>query len=177
MARRFAGLLTLALIAGAPEITKAQDAEFGCKALLCAAASNPSWPQIPYCVPVMNQLYRMMRSLRFRWPVCTQARAGAPGYEPYQPCPAGWAPASSGNGEDSNPWIAKGAGDLCTRPASLPPLGTPIPAQLRCATSEGSAGTGMAIASMTCIEVMARSVNERPYSVEIDGQRVWFSLR
>jgi hypothetical protein len=66
---RTAGLLTLALIAGVPEITKAQDAEFGCKVLLCAAASNPSWPQMPYCVPVMNQLYRMMRSLRFRRPV------------------------------------------------------------------------------------------------------------
>lgn len=177
MARRFAGLLTLALTAGAPETTKAQDAEFGCKVLLCAAASNPSWPQIPYCVPVMNQLYRMMRSLRFRWPVCTQARAGAPGYEPYQPCPAGWSPASSGPGEDSNPWIANGAGDLCTRPASPPLPATPIPAHLRCATSQGPDGTSVAGAAMICIEVMARTVNERPYYVQIDGQRVWFSLR
>jgi hypothetical protein len=48
MARWVAGLLTLALTAGLPGITKAQDAEFGCKVLLCAAASNPSWPQIPY---------------------------------------------------------------------------------------------------------------------------------
>jgi hypothetical protein len=30
---------------------------------------------------------------------------------------------------------------------------------------------------MICIEVMARPVNEQPYHVEIDGQRVWFSLR
>ena len=177
MARRFAGLLMLALTAGAPETTKAQDAEFGCKVLLCAAASNPSWPQIPYCVPVMNKLYTMMRSLRFRWPVCTQARAGAPGYEPYQPCPAGWSPASSGPGEDSNPWIANGAGDLCTRPASPPLPATPIPAHLRCATSQGPDGTSVAGAAMICIEVMARTVNERPYYVQIDGQRVWFSLR
>ena len=177
MARRFAGLLMLALTAGAPETTKAQDAEFGCKVLLCAAASNPSWPQIPYCVPVMNKLYTMMRSLRFRWPVCTQARAGAPGYEPYQPCPAGWSPASSGPGEDSNPWIATVTGDLCTRPASPPLPATPIPAQLRCTTSEGPAGTNVPGAAMICIEVMARLVNEQPYHVEIDGQRVWFSLR
>lgn len=177
MTRRFAGMLSLALIAGAAQDAEAQEVEFGCKVLLCAAASNPSWPQIPYCVPVMNQLHAMMRSLRFRWPVCTQARAGAPGHEPYRPCPAGWTPASSGQGEDGNPWLADGAGDLCTRPASPPPLGAPIPAQLRCAASEGHAGANVAGAAITCIEVMARPVNERPYYVEIDGQRVWFSLR
>jgi hypothetical protein len=38
----------LAVSAGAS--AKAQDAEFGCKVLLCAAATNPSWPSIPYCV-------------------------------------------------------------------------------------------------------------------------------
>jgi len=124
----------------------------------------------------MNQLYRMMRSLRFRWPVCTQARAGAPGYEPYQPCPEGWTPASSGQSEDSNPWIADGAGDLCTRPAS-PPLGTPIRAQLRCTTGQGMTNMNMEGAAISCVEVMARPVNERPYYVEINGQRVWFSLR
>ncbi|NJN37022.1 MAG: hypothetical protein HC794_08145 [Nitrospiraceae bacterium] len=59
-----------ALSIGPTAPARAQDAEFGCKVLLCAAASNPSWPSIAYCVPVMNQLFAMMQSRRFRWPVC-----------------------------------------------------------------------------------------------------------
>jgi len=39
----------------------AQDATFGCKVLLCAAASTPSWSGIPYCVPVMQQLFTRSR--------------------------------------------------------------------------------------------------------------------
>ena len=72
---RFIRSLTFSAIfaVSAGASAKAQDAEFGCKVLLCAAATNPSWPSIPYCVPVMNQLYAMMRAVRFRWPVCNAA--------------------------------------------------------------------------------------------------------
>ncbi len=36
-----------------------QDASFPCKVLLCAAATNPSWTGIPYCVPIMQQAIYM----------------------------------------------------------------------------------------------------------------------
>ena len=73
---------------GAPAAGLAQDASFGCKVLLCAAASNPSWSGIPYCVPVMTQLFRMLRR-GGGWPTCPEGNAGGLGYEPYQPCPTG----------------------------------------------------------------------------------------
>lgn len=67
---------------------RAQDASFGCKVLLCAAATNPSWSSIPYCVPVMTQLFRMLRR-GGGWPTCPEGNAVGLGYEPYQPCPTG----------------------------------------------------------------------------------------
>lgn len=68
----------------------AQDASFGCKVLLCAAASNPSWRGIAYCVPVMNQLFSMMKRRGFSWPVCPEGKTGAPQYEPFEACENGW---------------------------------------------------------------------------------------
>jgi hypothetical protein len=169
---------------------KAQDAEFGCKVLLCAAASNPSWPSIPYCVPVMNQLYAMMRSLRFRWPVCTAAGTGAPGYEPYQPCPAGWQETSSfadGGGDTgvSNS-MRSGSNDLCARPIPSQSVGRSVQAgvpggQIQCPVSDGDNGGGMNSGQM-CIEYMPRPLSERPYYFDMRGvdghqSRVWFNVR
>jgi hypothetical protein len=65
----------------------AQDASFGCKVLLCAAASNPSWRGISYCVPVMTQLFAMLRRKGASWPVCGEANVGAPQHEPFADCP------------------------------------------------------------------------------------------
>lgn len=67
--RRYAIVGTAAAILAltiSPSV-RAQDASFGCKVLLCAAASNPSWSGIPYCVPVMTQLFRMLARGR-PWP-------------------------------------------------------------------------------------------------------------
>ncbi len=167
---------------------KAQDAEFGCKVLLCAAASNPSWPSIPYCVPVMNQLHAMMRSLRFRWPVCTAAGTGAPGYEPYQPCPAGWQEAGSATDGGDNGVTAfalQGGNDLCARRLPSPsgrPLQASVPGgQIRCPTREGDNG-GMINSGPDCIEFMPRPRNERPYYFDMRNAagsqtRVWFNVR
>lgn len=77
-----------AAIAASP--VGAQDASFGCKVLLCAAASNPSWRGIAYCVPVMNQLFSMMRRRGFSWPICPEGKTGAPQYEPFEACADGW---------------------------------------------------------------------------------------
>jgi len=64
------GSITAVLVlAGA---AKAQDASFGCKVLLCAAANHPGWSGIPYCVPVMEQLLRQLRR-GAAWPTCAEA--------------------------------------------------------------------------------------------------------
>ena len=55
---------------------RAQDASFGCKVLLCAAASAPGWTAIPYCVPIMEEVFREL-SLGWSWPTCAQANLGA----------------------------------------------------------------------------------------------------
>jgi hypothetical protein len=169
---------------------KAQDAEFGCKVLLCAAASNPSWPSIPYCVPVMNQLYAMMRGMRFRWPVCTAAGTGAPGYEPYQPCPNGWQETSSiaENGGDTgiSSSMRSGGNDLCARRLQQQPSGRPLQAsvpggQIQCSAGDGDNG-GVINSGQMCIEYMPRPRNERPYyfdmcNTEGNPKRVWFNVR
>jgi hypothetical protein len=179
----------LAVSAGAS--AKAQDAEFGCKVLLCAAATNPSWPSIPYCVPVMNQLYAMMRGLRFRWPVCTAAGTGAPGYEPYQPCPTGWqetgqnTQTSSGDTGVSSS-MRTGSNDLCARRLPQQPSGRPLQAsipggQIKCPSSDGDNG-GVTNSGQMCIEYMPRPLSERPYyfdmrNTEGNQSRVWFNIR
>jgi hypothetical protein len=78
----------LSVLAASPAM--AQDASFGCKVLLCAAASNPSWRGIAYCVPVMNQLFSMMQRRGFSWPICPEGKTGAPQYEPFEACAEGW---------------------------------------------------------------------------------------
>ena len=196
--RRFICSLTfsaiLAVSTGAS--AKAQDAEFGCKVLLCAAASNPSWPSISYCVPVMNQLYAMMRSLRFRWPVCTAAGTGAPGYEPYRPCPTGWqesgqntqtssvANGSSDTGVSNS--MRSGGNDLCARRLPQQPSGRPLQAsvpggQIQCPASDRD-NDGVTNSGQLCIEYMPRPRNERPYYFDMRGadgnqSRVWFNVR
>jgi hypothetical protein len=77
---------------------EAQDASFGCKVLLCAAASTPGWSGIPYCVPVMQQLFQNLAH-GGGWPSCPEGDASGLGYEPYEPCPTGLtAVQSTGNG-------------------------------------------------------------------------------
>ncbi len=178
-----------ALSIGSPTSSQAQDAEFGCKVLLCAAASNPSWPSIPYCVPAMNQLHAMMRSVRFRWPVCTAAGTGAPGFEPYQPCLAGWQETSSNTGAGGNGVSASlpyGGNDLCARRLPPDPTGRPVQAsvpggQVQCFSSSGD-HVGVDGPGQMCVEYRPRPRNERPYYFDVrnpDGvaTRVWFTVR
>lgn len=54
--------------------SQAQDASFPCKVLLCAAATNPSWTQIPYCVPIMHQAI-YMQAWRIAVGVCAEAQS------------------------------------------------------------------------------------------------------
>jgi hypothetical protein len=77
-----AGLSVAALAVPA----KSPDASFGCKVLLCAAASAPGWSDIPYCVPVMQQLFSGFAKGQ-GWPTCPEGSAGSVGYDPLADCP------------------------------------------------------------------------------------------
>ena len=85
----FATISMSPLLLGGP--AAAQDASFGCKVLLCAAAATPSWSGIPYCVPVMRQLFTQLAN-GDGWPTCSQGDASPVGYLPYEACPAGSSP-------------------------------------------------------------------------------------
>ena len=66
---------------------QAQDASFGCKVLLCAAATNPDWAAIPYCVPPMEALFSELAK-GDGWPPCPEGgETSGLGYDPYKPCP------------------------------------------------------------------------------------------
>lgn len=95
----------------APGAAVAQDASFGCKVLLCAAATAPSWSGIPYCVPVMQQLFRSL-ARGGSWPTCPEGNAGGLGFEPYFPCPAGTT-SMQRTGGDSDALVPAPNGDLC----------------------------------------------------------------
>ena len=84
-----AAALPLGLVALCAAPSQAQDASFGCKVLLCAAATNPSWGAIPYCVPPMTQLFSILNK-GGSWPSCPEGNVSAVQYTPYQACPAGW---------------------------------------------------------------------------------------
>ncbi|MGX7743966.1 hypothetical protein [Rhodopseudomonas parapalustris] len=90
-----AGLLALS---GMTNSARAQDASFGCKVLLCAAASSPSWSGIPYCVPVMHELFhRLARG--HGWPTCPEGHASRLQYEAFKPCTAGMTPVAGQESE------------------------------------------------------------------------------
>ncbi|MCX8571102.1 hypothetical protein [Aminobacter sp. MET-1] len=82
----------------------AQDAEFGCKILLCVASQNPSWQGVPYCVPPVMKLLAIRKVHPGYWPACPQAGTGKPGREEYEDCPAGSTPVniSAGTGGGDN---------------------------------------------------------------------------
>lgn len=96
----------------------ANASEWGCEVLLCASSSAPSWPAIPACHPPMEKLILAMAGWNFSWPVCPEAGTGAPGYEKFEPCKAGYTAVHTGD-DDHNPQAASEANtceeieDLC----------------------------------------------------------------
>jgi len=144
---------------------QAQDASFGCKVLLCAAASQPGWQGIPYCLPVMRELFAGMRKGR-GWPTCSEANAGAPGYDPLHPCPGGSFAATL----DAGRAVANPAGDVCAR--------------LRSGAGICDEGNGESCSAADRFEVTPRVRRADPYFVDIAGAgpgaaptRFWFSLQ
>jgi len=113
--RRF--FFATAICLGAIAPSRAQDASFGCKVLLCAAATSPGWRGIPYCVPVMTQLFSILRR-GGAWPTCPEGNAGGLGYEPYEACPEGSQEAAMVNQGEGQSSLQLGVpnGELCARP-------------------------------------------------------------
>jgi hypothetical protein len=153
----------LILLGSAASPAVAQDASFGCKVLLCAA-SSPSWSGIPYCVPVMQQLFKQLAKGK-PWPVCSEGKASAPGYEPYEPCPSDKV---SVRQNDQGHYISDERGGQCT---ALVMYDDPRFKELNCD------------AGHACIDPNAlerRLGREKPYYVDLayGGQtkRFWFSL-
>lgn len=94
----------------------AEDASWGCQVLLCAASKNPSWHGVPYCVPPMRKLISAMSKPGFSWPICHEAKAGKPGREIYEDCPAGTTVGYRSRGGD-NDW--RGEPDHCIETVDL----------------------------------------------------------
>ena len=156
----------------------AQDATFGCKVLLCAAASAPSWTGIPYCVPVMQQLFTQL-ARGGGWPNCAQGDASPVGYQPYAVCPEGSVPIAVSQPNASG----RGVVDATTsysRSASGGECGTPTPIQTGSSvgcngayvggasivTNERSGGEAIQTGGL-CYALSARPANPTPYYVDI----------
>jgi len=140
----------------------AQDASFGCKVLLCAAATAPGWSGIPYCVPVMQALFRQLAK-GGGWPACPEGHASGLGYEPYQACPAGLT-AGQSTAEGNVGFTESVTGNLCadlTRPQQI------------CSGGDGGC--------TTTYPIVARDPRSEPYYVDIStangAQRFYFSLQ
>jgi hypothetical protein len=151
----------------------AQDASLGCKILLCAAATAPSWQGIPYCVPPMTQLFSILRR-GGAWPSCPEGSAGGLNYQPLKDCPAGQTAVSNqsvniGEGSTVQQWTPDPNGGFCAKPEQINNTGP------SCAYNAGT---------LTCTQndPIAREVNDKPYYVDITPQnspsfRFWFNLQ
>jgi hypothetical protein len=71
-----AGFLAIILL-NQINLLHAQDASFPCKVLLCAAATNPAWTGIPYCVPIMQQAI-YMQAWGIAVGACAEAQSSGP---------------------------------------------------------------------------------------------------
>jgi hypothetical protein len=140
-----------AITASAP--AKAQDASFGCKVLLCALSSNPAWVGVPYCGPVMSQLFSILNS-GGSWPTCDAASVSPVGYSPYEACPAGSSAVSLVTSRSGSSYVADSAGRSCATPIASP---------------SGISGgcQSVAGAGSECLSISARPANPAPYFVDI----------
>lgn len=161
-ARAATGILVLAALgalSGVP--ATAQDASLGCKVLLCSAATSPGWPSIPYCVPVMQTLFRILAK-GGSWPSCPEGRTSGLGYEPYQACPVGQTPVDASDDAGAAP-AETANGNLCAD------LSKP---QQDCSTERGC---------RTRYPMTSRAMRSEPHFVDISTangvQRFYFSLR
>ena len=162
---------------------KAEDASFGCKVLLCAAATVPNWSGIPYCVPVMQTLFRQLAKGR-GWPVCSEGNASSPGYEPFQPCQSGLpyqltqstaSSSSDGTNQSSQPtYVADANGSVC--------IDTAVSGNAGCLIASTDRGGNSQCSPLPASYIPApRTARQNPYFVDItpknaSASRFYFSL-
>lgn len=156
---------------------KSEEASWGCQVLLCAASQNPSWHGVGYCIPPMTKLISAMKKPGFSWPICHEARAGTPGHEAYEECPAGMTIGYSSR--EDNGW--QGEPNQCIRTVNV------------CQSSglrdaiEGAYGSTVGRiyrdSENGCIQQISTPRPRRadPYFFDIhneegDKQRFWFNL-
>ena len=149
----------------------AQDASFGCKVLLCAAATIPGWQAIAYCVPPMTQLLTILRK-GGGWPTCGEAQASPVGYQRYYPCADGagsWSSASPDGSATADP-----NGPVCAAHT-----------QLSCTTTfpsnNGSSNfSGVQTCATILLDPSHRPENPNPFYVDLTSptgtQRFNFNL-
>ncbi len=132
---------------------KAQDASFACKVLLSALSSNPSWMGVPYCGPVMSQLFSILNS-GGSWPICDAANVSPVSYNPHGACPAGSSAVSLVTSRSGSSYAADSAGGSCATPIASP---------------SGMSGGCQSVAESgsQCLAISARPANPTPYSVDI----------
>ncbi len=178
LARAVAWIIAAVTCALAPG-ARAQDASFGCKVLLCAAATAPAWSGIPYCVPVMQQLFRDLAH-GGSWPVCSEGQASSVGYDPYLPCPAGLSPMIATPLGVAGPNLAQAS----LVQASNGQAQTPDPEGNLCADlskPQQVCGTAGMTSCQTTYPTIPRDARADPYFVDIDtangAQRFYFSLQ
>ncbi|MFW8609943.1 MULTISPECIES: hypothetical protein [Rhizobium] len=139
---------------GGVQVASADDAEWGCQVLLCAASQSPSWHGVPYCVPPMTKLIAAMKLPGFTWPICPGAGTGAPGFQQYDDCPTGYSIAEDESGHGGSTQTS------CVKYA------------------DGSGGHGN---NRVEVDRIPRPMKQAPYYFDISGSdgaksRFWFDL-
>jgi hypothetical protein len=121
--------------------------------VLLALATNPSWAGLPYCGPVMNQLFSTLNS-GGPWPKCGAANISPVGYIPRRACPSGSSAMSLTSSSSGSFYAANSGDDYCAE--SLP-------------TSSGARGgcRNAAQSESQCLAISARPANPTPYFVDI----------
>jgi len=178
LARAVAGTVAAVTCVLAPG-AHAQDASFGCKVLLCATATAPAWSGIPYCVPVMQQLFRDLAH-GGGWPVCPEGHASGVGYDPYLPCPAGLSPTLTTPLGIAGPGLAQASPVQAINGQAQ----TPDPEGNLCADlskPQQVCGTAGVSSCQTTYATIPRDTRANPYFVDIvttnGAQRFYFSLQ
>jgi hypothetical protein len=162
---------------------RADASEWGCEVLLCAASSNPSWRGVESCHPPMERLISAMKKPGFSWPTCPEGGAGAPGYEKYAECPAGWTPTAGDN--DQRPRAERGQ-SRCMRAVIQCNgrrrfVGSPNAGGIEI-TADGVTRVFSRTNACSYIEYTARPLRNDPYHFDINDEstgqssRFWFNL-
>jgi len=144
---------------------RAQDAPFGCKVLLCAAASSPPWSGMPYCVPVMQQLFSQIAK-GGGWPACPEAgtSGGQVGYQPYQDCAAGSVAVSIPAGQSTYAADPNGSARAASQPYQ--------DYQARLVSyNQSLGGQNGSVSAPPTLDTTARGQNPKPYYVELNTGR------